>query len=66
MCFRLLVNYRLVNAIWIMTVSPVTANALLCVQLINAVMRILVVASKGSDVTPDKLARRYPEVQFFS
>ena len=54
--------YRLVNTVWVITVSPATANVLLCSHIISATIRLLIAASKGIDVTPDKLARSYPEV----
>ncbi len=54
--------YRLVSSIWVMTVTPAVTNVLLCTQLIAATARLLVAACKGVDVTPDKIARKYPEV----
>lgn len=59
---RLLVVYRLINSVWVMTVTPAVTNVLLCTQLIAATARLLVAACKGVDVTPDKIARKYPEV----
>ena len=59
---RLLVVYRLINSVWVMTVTPAVTNVLLCAQLISATARLLVTACKGVDVTPDKIARKYPEV----
>ena len=50
------------NTVWVITVSPATANVLLCSHIISATIRLLIAASKGIDVTPDKLARSYPEV----
>ena len=54
--------YRLVSAIWVMTVAPANANVLLCYQLVDSNTKLLVAAAKGVDITPDKIARRYPEV----
>ena len=54
--------YRLVSAIWVMTVAPANANVLLCYQLVESNTKLLVAAAKGMDITPDKIARRYPEV----
>ena len=45
-----------------MTVTPARTNVLLCSQLIAATSRLLVTACKGVEVTPDKIARKYPEV----
>jgi hypothetical protein len=59
---RYMVTYRLVNAVYVMVVTTPSANAFLCVQLLEAVTKILVAAAKGVDVTADKIARKYQEV----
>lgn len=61
MC-RFLVVYRLVNTVWVIIVAPASSNVVLCSHVITATIRVLIAASKGTDVTPDKLARSYPEV----
>jgi hypothetical protein len=60
---RYMVTYRLVNAVYVMVVTAPTANAFLCVQLLDAVTKILVASAKGVDVTADKIARKYQEVR---
>lgn len=59
---RYAVTYRLVNAVYVMVVAEQGANAFLCVQLLEAVTKILVAAGRGVDVTPDKIGRKYQEV----
>ncbi len=59
---RYMVTYRLVNAVYVMVVTHPTANAFLCVQLLEAVTKILVATARGVDVTPDKIGRKYQEV----
>ncbi|KAI7841983.1 hypothetical protein COHA_004510, partial [Chlorella ohadii] len=59
---RYAVTYRLVNAVYAMVVAPPTANVFLCMQLLDAAAKVLVNVSKGVDVTPDKVAKRYTEV----
>lgn len=55
-------TYRLVNAVYAMVVAPPRANVFLCMQLLDAVAKVLVGVAKGVDVTPDKVVKRYTEV----
>ncbi|KAK9811542.1 hypothetical protein WJX72_005642 [[Myrmecia] bisecta] len=59
---RLRVVYRLVNTVYVMAVAAPAANVFFCMQVVEAVTRMLVMASKGVEVTPDKVTKRYPEV----
>lgn len=59
---RYMVTYRLVNALYIMIVTEPHTNAFVCVHLLEAITKVLVAASKGVDVTADKISRRYSEV----
>ena len=59
---RYAVTYRLVNTVYCMVVAPPGANVFLCMQLLDAAAKVLVGVSKGVDVTPDKVAKRYTEV----
>ncbi|KAL4458498.1 hypothetical protein ABPG75_013363 [Micractinium tetrahymenae] len=56
------VTYRLVNAVYAMVVALPGANVFLCMQLLDAVAKVLVGVAKGVDVTPDKVVKRYTEV----
>lgn len=59
---RWAVTYRLVNTVYAMVVSPPGANVFLCMQLLDAAAKVLVGVSKGVDVTPDRVVKRYTEV----
>jgi hypothetical protein len=59
---RLIVTYRLVGKVYILLVTEPAANVFLCLQLIDAVSKILVGVAKGIDITSDKLIRRYDEL----
>ena len=59
---RYSVTYRLVNSVYAMVVAPPGANVFLAMQLVDAVAKVLVGVSRGVDVTPDKLVKRYTEV----
>ncbi|KAK9845801.1 hypothetical protein WJX81_002731 [Elliptochloris bilobata] len=61
-CGRLRVVYRLVGGVLLMGVVRAGACVLRLLRLLDAVTRLLVAAARTVDVTPDKLARRYPEV----
>lgn len=52
----------MVNTIIIMLISDITANAFLCLRLLDASAKVLVGACKGVDVTPERLSKRYAEV----
>lgn len=45
-----------------MVVALPGANVFLCMQLLDAVAKVLVGVAKGVDVTPDKVVKRYTEV----
>lgn len=55
-------TYRLVNRVYAMVVAPPSSNVFLALQLLDAAAKVLVGVSKGVDVTPDKVAKRYTEV----
>eukprot|EP00887_Chlorella_sp_A99_P006314 scaffold3.g6314.t1 len=57
------VAYRLVGSVYAMVVSEPGANVFLCLQLLDAVAKVLVGCVRGVDVTPDKLAKRYTEAR---
>ena len=59
---RYRVVYRLVGGVYLMLVAAPQSNVLWLLELISACVRILIAVSRGVEVTPDKLARRYPEV----
>ncbi len=46
-----------------MIVAAPQSNVLWLLELISACVRILVAVARGVEVTPEKLARRYPEVR---
>ena len=54
--------YRLVHMVYAMVVAPAAANVFFALQLLEPVTRLLIAASRGVEVTPDKLTRRYSEV----
>ena len=56
------VVYRLVGGVYLMVVAAVQANVLWLLKLLDACVRVLIAVAKAVEVTPDKLARRYPEV----
>lgn len=58
----LLVTYRMVNAVLVFVVSDITANAFLCLRLLDACTKVLVGVCKGVDVTADRLLRKYEAV----
>jgi hypothetical protein len=45
-----------------MVVAAVQANVLWLLNLLDGCVRVLIGVAKAVEVTPDKLARRYPEV----
>ena len=55
--------YRLVGGVLLMGVVRRGACVLRLLRLLDAATRLLVAAARTVDVTPDKLARRYPEVR---
>ncbi|KAK9908229.1 hypothetical protein WJX75_004580 [Coccomyxa subellipsoidea] len=56
------VVYRLVGGVYLMLVAAPHSNVLWLLELVSACVRILIAVSRGVEVTPDKLARRYPEL----
>ena len=54
--------YRLVHMVYAMVVAPAAANVFFALQLLEPVTRLLIAASRGVEVTPDKLTKRYSEV----
>lgn len=62
-CRRLRVVYRLVGGVLLMGVVRRGACVLRLLRLLDAATRLLVAAARTVDVTPDKLARRYPEAR---
>lgn len=62
MASRYRVVYRLVNTVYIMAVASAAANVFALMKLVDALTAIATVASRGVEVTPEKLSRRYPEV----
>ena len=57
------VVYRLVGGVYLMVVAAVQANVLWLLNLLDPCVRVLIGVAKSVEVTPDKLARRYPEVR---
>ncbi len=49
-----------------MVVAAVQANVLWLLNLLDACVRVLIGVARAVEVTPDKLARRYPEVHLLS
>lgn len=60
------VVYRLVGGVYLMLVAEPHSNVLWLLELVAACVRILIAVARGVEVTPDKLARRYPEVALAS
>lgn len=60
---RYRVVYRLVNTVYIMAVASAAANVFSLMKLVDAMTRVATLASRGVEVTPEKLSRRYPEVR---
>ena len=54
--------YRLVGGVYLMVVASAKANVLWLLGLMDACVRVLIGVARSVEVTPDKLARRYPEV----
>ena len=61
-CGRYRVVYRLVNTVYVMAVASAAANVFSLMKLVDAMTRVATLASRGVEVTPEKLSRRYPEV----
>ena len=61
-CCRYRVVYRLVNTVYVMAVASAAANVFSLMRLVDAMTRVATLASRGVEVTPEKLSRRYPEV----
>ena len=59
---RYRVVYRLVNTVYIMAIASAAANVFALMKLVDALTAIATIASRGVEVTPEKLSRRYPEV----
>ena len=59
---RYRVVYRLVNTVYVMAVASAAANVFSLMKLVDAMTWAATVASRGVEVTPEKLSRRYPEV----
>lgn len=59
---RYRVVYRLVNTVYVMAVASAAANVFSLMKLVDAMTRMATFASRGVEVTPEKLSRRYPEV----
>lgn len=57
------VVYRLVGGVYLMIVAAPESYVLWLLEHISACVRILVAVARGVEVTPEKLARRYPEVR---
>lgn len=60
---RFRVVYRLVGRVYLMLVAGAGCNTLWLLRLADAATRVLLAAARGVEVTPDKLATRYPEVR---
>ena len=60
---RFRVLYRLVGKVYLMLVAGAACNTLWLLRLADAATRVLLAAARGVEVTPDKLATRYPEVR---
>ena len=54
--------YRLVGGVYLMVIASAHANVLWLLGLMDACVRVLIGVARSVEVTPDKLARRYPEV----
>ena len=48
--------------VYAMVVAPAAANVFFALQLLDPITRLLIAASRGVEVTPDKLTKRYSEV----
>jgi hypothetical protein len=59
---RYLITYRMVHSILVMLISEPTANAFVCLRLLDASGKVLVGACKGVDVTPERLSKKYADV----
>ena len=59
---RYRVVYRLVNTVYVMAVASAAANVFSLMKLVDGMTRVATLASRGVEVTPEKLSRRYPEV----
>ena len=57
---RFRVVYRLVGKVYLMLVAGAACNTLWLLRLADAATRVLLAAARGVEVTPDKLATRYP------
>ncbi|KAK4748413.1 hypothetical protein SAY87_014999 [Trapa incisa] len=58
--------YRLVNAVYVLGITMAdqdnSIDVLECIHIVNLVISFVVVACKGVDVNPEKLACKYVEV----
>ena len=55
--------YRLVGSVYVMVIAASAApNVFYMMRLVEGTTRVLVAASRGVEVTQDKLMKRYPEV----
>jgi hypothetical protein len=52
----------LVNTVYVMAVASAAANVFSLMKVVDAMTRMATLASRGVEVTPEKLSRRYPEV----
>ena len=52
----------MVHSILVMLISEPTANAFVCLRILDASGKVLVGACKGVDVTPERLSKRYADV----
>lgn len=59
---RYRVVYRLVNTVYVMAVASAAANVFSLMRLVDAMTHVATLASRGVEVTPEKLSRRYPEL----
>jgi len=52
----------MVHSILVLLISEPTANAFVCLRLLDATGKVLVGACKGVDVTPERLSKKYADV----
>jgi hypothetical protein len=52
----------MIHSILVMLISEPTANAFVCLRLLDASGKVLVGACKGVDVTPERLSKKYADV----
>jgi hypothetical protein len=62
---RFRVVYRLVGSVYLVLVARPGACLAALLRALQGCVRVLLAAARGVEVTPDKIAERYPEVPDF-